>query len=266
MREFTILEPFGIPLRLRLSFFASATALSCALGFGYFPRIFPELPGLAHGAMALLATISLFATVYLHELAHALEARRQGIEVRGIALFALGGVAEIASEPRTARGELTMAAAGPLVSVAIAFGCAAVLRIDRSGRIAPPLAAVLEYLGIVNLGIAGFNLLPAFPLDGGRLLRAAIWRATGSFERATGVATLVGRGFAAALAIAGGVLGATLDPIGGIWLVVVAVFIYQAASAAANQLRAATFRAAAVDDVGGLETLAPPPAPEVPRA
>lgn len=239
MRDITILEMFGIPLRLRFSWFASATALSCALAFGYFPRVFPEMPGVAHGAMAVLATVSLFATVYLHELGHALEARRQGIEVRGIALFALGGVAEIAHEPRTARHELSMAAAGPLVSVAIAAICAGILRIDAGARIEPPLAAVLEYLALVNIGIALFNLVPAFPLDGGRLLRAAIWGLTGDFARATGAAAQIGRGFGVVLAITGAALAVTLDPIGGVWLGIVAVFIFRAASATSRQVREA---------------------------
>jgi Zn-dependent protease len=258
MRDVTLCEVFRIPLRIRPSWFASAAALVLALALGYFPQVFPDLPRGAHAAMALLATLALFLTVYLHELAHALEARRQGIEVRAISLFALGGVAEIAREPETALGELSMAAAGPIASLLIAALCAGGLRLDGGARIAPALAAVIEYLGLVNVGIALFNLLPAFPLDGGRLLRAALWRATGSFDRATRAATLVGRGFAVLLGVGGAALGLALDPIGGAWLLVVAAFIFQAASSTDRQLREARVR----DAVAAGELAAPAPAPE----
>jgi Zn-dependent protease len=239
MRELTLLEAFGIPVRIRPSWFVSAIGLAAALAIGYFPRVFPELPALAHTAMAALATLALFATVYLHELAHALEARRQGIGVRAIALFALGGVAEIETEPRTWRDELRLAGAGPVVSLGIALVCMGALKLDGGGRLEPPLAAVLEYLGLVNIGIAAFNVLPAFPLDGGRLLRAAIWSVTGDFERATWIAASIGRGFGVLLGAAGALLGGLVDPLGGLWILVVAAFIYHAAGATARQLAAA---------------------------
>ena len=151
-------------------------------------------PVAAYG-LGLLSALLLFASILLHELGHALVARRNGVEIEEIDLWLLGGVARMAGYPKTAGAELRFAIAGPAVTLAIA----AALRGGRAWRCpasAPAaLRAVVEYQAFVNLAILVFNLLPAFPLDGGRVARALIWGRIGDVDRATGIAASIGRGF-----------------------------------------------------------------------
>ena len=180
----------------------------------------------------MLATLLLFASVLAHEFGHSLVARSQGIPVRNITLFILGGVAQLTREPDSPGREAWMAIAGPLVSVAIG-----VATLGAAFALPGPeqLVALLTYLGITNLALVAFNLLPGFPLDGGRVLRALLWRITHDRVRATTWAAVVGQVFAwgfIALGVAQILFGGGL---GGIWLILVGWMLIQAARATARQ-------------------------------
>ena len=150
---------------------------------------------LAAYGLGLLSALLLFASILLHELGHAVVARRNGVEIEEIDLWLLGGVARMAGYPKTAAAELRFAIAGPAVTLLIA----AIFVRDRGCRCRPrprsPCAPSSTTRPFVNLAILVFNLLPAFPLDGGRVARALIWGRIGDVERATAIAASIGRGF-----------------------------------------------------------------------
>jgi Zn-dependent protease/CBS domain-containing protein len=168
----------------------------------------------------------MFASVLIHELAHSLVAKVQGEEVRRITLFILGGVAQLSEEPKKPWKELTMALVGPSASMVLAFGFF-LLSFFMAG-LSDPLKASFLYLAIINFVLALFNLLPGFPMDGGRVLRALIWQATGDLKRATRIASRVGQGIAFMLLFMG-VFRIMRNDWGGLWLIFVGWFLNSAA-------------------------------------
>ncbi len=224
---------FGIEVAIHPSWFLVVVFFSFTLATGFFPRAYAGWSPLAAWTAAIAATLLLFASVLAHEFGHSLVARSQGIPVLGITLFLLGGVARLGREPETPGREAWMAIAGPLVSVAIAAGSIG-LAIALPGP--EQVVAVLAYLGVTNAALVIFNLLPGFPLDGGRVLRAFLWWRSRDLVRATRRAALVGQVFAwgfIALGAAQLVLGGGL---GGIWLALVGWLMIQAARATARQV------------------------------
>jgi Zn-dependent protease len=180
--------------------------------------------------LGFVAGLLLFVTVLLHELAHSFTARRLGLPVNTITLFIFGGVSNLTQEPQTPRIEFLVAIAGPLTSLVLA-GIFYVLYLGLHG--APrELTAVLGYLASVNLILAIFNLIPGFPLDGGRVLRSVVWGITGNLRRATRIASNIGDGFGY-LFIAAGLLEAFVggNIVGGIWLAFIGWFLHNAATA-----------------------------------
>ena len=225
------------------------------LGAGAFPAWHPDWSPLISWTTALAAGILFFASIAVHELAHAVVAQRVGIPIHRITLFLFGGVAQMEREPESARAEFAMAIVGPITSLAIGFlailaGSALVAPDVASGATmteviagANPLATLLLWLGPVNILLGIFNLLPGFPLDGGRVLRAALWGATRDLVRATRWAAGVGQAFAWLLMAAGIALlfGATLPwigsgPIAGLWLLLIGWFLANAARASYQRL------------------------------
>ena len=209
-------------------------------------QVFPDQnPGHSDGTyvgMAIVASVLFFTSILLHELGHAFQARKEGMEIEGITLWLFGGVAQFRGMFPSAGAEFRIAIAGPLVSlalgilfVAIALGVAMSDAVD----------GVAAWLGYINLSLLVFNLLPALPLDGGRVLRAALWGAKRDFGQATRIAASIGRGFGY-LFIAGGVaLFFWADAVGGLWLAFIGWFLLGAASAEAQQ-------AVVRDALGGL--------------
>jgi Zn-dependent protease/predicted transcriptional regulator len=198
--------------------------------------LYPRLSGAGAVALGILATVLFFGSVLVHELAHALVAQARGIRVQDITLFLFGGATRARVESRGPGDEFVIALVGPLTSGLLAglFGILAGLGRDM---LSAPLTGTLGYLAWTNLVLAGFNLVPGFPLDGGRLLRAAIWKATGSLGRATRIASLSGQGVGWLL-VAGGVAFLLAgDLAGGIWFAFIGWFLVQAARSSYQELQ-----------------------------
>jgi Zn-dependent protease len=223
----------GIPLDLHFSWVIVFALLAWSLATGYFPQAVPNLPAGSYWSKGILATLLLFASILAHELGHALVARREGVQTQRIILFAFGGVAELKAEPPGPGAEFRIAVAGPAVSLVLFLGFAALVGVlgSRAGA-----AAVAAYLAMLNGVVVLFNLIPAFPLDGGRILRAALWRAWGNLPRATRAAAEAGRFFAYVL-IVGGIFGLLSGHTGGaLWQLLIGLFLLQAAQASSAQV------------------------------
>jgi Zn-dependent protease len=204
MKGFRIGSIAGFEISIDWSWFVIFFLIVYSLGGFAFPRSYPGLSSGAAWGVAVAAAILLFASVLAHEIMHSVVARQYGLDIKGITLFIFGGVSQISSEPKTAKIEFNMAIAGPLTSLALGgifYGLWYV-----STALSWPLAAeaILNYLGTINLALGIFNLIPGFPLDGGRVLRAAIWQWTHNVVKATRDASYVGQAFGYFL-IAGGV-------------------------------------------------------------
>lgn len=222
----------GIPIGLHWSWFLIFLLLTWSLAAGYFPAEYPALRGLTPGVLGLVTSILFFVSVLLHELGHSVIAQRNGVPVRSITLFIFGGVAQISQEPPSAGVEFRIAIAGPLVSLGLAAGFGALWWLDRG---LPVLAAPSMWLARINLMLALFNMIPGFPLDGGRVLRAAIWGLTGDPRRATRLATLSGQLVAFGFMALGiwAVLGGNV--LNGFWLAFIGWFLQNAAAASYAQ-------------------------------
>jgi Zn-dependent protease len=223
---------FGIDIAIHPSWFIILGLFAFTLAQGFFPRTYTDWSRLTSWTVAIVATLLLFVAVLAHELGHSLVAKSQGIKVTSITLFLLGGVASIEKEASTPGREIMLAGVGPLVSIvigAVSWGLAAILPGPEQ------VTAVLYYLGIANLSLAVFNLLPGFPLDGGRVLRALLWWRNGSFSRATRQATVVGQLFGFAFIGLGVVEILSGAGLGGIWLGFVGWVLIQAARASGSQ-------------------------------
>jgi Zn-dependent protease/CBS domain-containing protein len=202
----------------------------------YFPAVAPALAPSTYWVMGMLAALAFFACILLHELGHALVARSQHMPIRGITLFLFGGVAEIEEEPPSAKAELLVAVAGPAVSVFLAIVLGLLGWVGDGAQWPAPLILVLAYLAIVNAVVLAFNLVPAFPLDGGRVFRALLWAALGNLRRATYTASLVGRGFAWVLVLWGLLNLFAGNGFGGAWMCLIGFFLHNAAQASYQQV------------------------------
>ncbi len=236
----------GVRIGVNPSWFLVLFLLIYLLGDSY-DQVYPDSPELAF-VLAAVSALLLFGSIVLHELGHALVARRNGIEIAGIDLFIFGGIARMRRDTDSPGVEFRVAAAGPAVTLLVIVVCilsglaiagpegfAAAMRLEAG---AGPVAAVLGYLAAVNVLVLAFNLLPGFPLDGGRIARAIAWKVTGDRGRATRFAAALGRGFSY-LMMAGGAAWIFFldDPIGGIWLIFIGLMLGGAARGAQLQSR-----------------------------
>jgi Zn-dependent protease/predicted transcriptional regulator len=225
--QITLGKVFGIKIGLHYSWFLIALLIVFSLS-GEFRAGHPQWASGLVLTLAIVTAVLFFVSLLLHELSHSLVARARGIPVREITLFALGGVSQIEGEAGSAKTEFWMAVVGPLTSAFIGLTCVGVVAI-AGGETRSPFTAVLAWLGYINLGLAAFNMVPGYPLDGGRILRAIVWWKTGDMDRATRSAAKVGQAVGGAL-IAMGVIqyfgGAGL---GGLWIAFIGWFLLQAA-------------------------------------
>lgn len=242
---------FGVPFEIDASWFVILALVTWTLSRGYFPLYLHSLYGTSHllyWVMGFVAAVLLFVCVLLHELSHAVVARAHGIPVRRITLFIFGGVAQIAHDPTRPLVELRVALAGPLVSLALAGLCAwlkplLLVRVAAAADSARLLAEVLliggaicGYLAMVNVALVVFNLLPGFPLDGGRVLRAVLWGWWGDLRKATRIASAVGNGLGLGLLAIGLLSMAQGRWINGVWSVLLGFYLRDAARASYAQV------------------------------
>lgn len=224
---------FGIQVGLHYSWLIIAVLISLSLA-GYFSQMHPQWSQGVIWAVSIVTSISFFLAILLHELAHAAVARRRGLPVNTITLFALGGVANIEEEPEDAKTEFWMAIVGPGTSALIGAVCLGAARLagwtpatDPEG----PLLSMLVWLGYVNLGLAIFNLIPGFPMDGGRVLRSIVWWISGNAAKATRVASISGQVIAIGFIIFGLLQFFNGAGFGGLWLAFIGWFLLSAAKA-----------------------------------
>jgi Zn-dependent protease len=221
----TIARIWGIPISVHVSWLLVFALVASSLAAGYFPERHAGWGAATRWVLGALTSLAFFASVLVHELGHSRVALRYGIPIRGITLFVFGGVAQIGREPDSPGAEFRIAIAGPLTSLALAalFG--------GVGTVAGSLALVSVpalWLARINLAVALFNLLPGFPLDGGRVLRAAVWAWTGSFDRANRTAAAAGEVLALALIGVGTLRALGGDVAAGIWMALIGWFLHSA--------------------------------------
>lgn len=234
-RRVTLFKLLGFEVRVDASWIILAFLITWSLAVGYFPVEVRGLPASDYWWMGIIAALALFASIVVHEFAHSVVARRRGLPMKGITLFIFGGVAEMGGEPANPGTEFWMAIVGPLTSVAIGAIAYAIYGAIRHTA-SPQVVAVVHYLGWINWILAAFNSIPAFPLDGGRVLRAAVWHYNHNLTRATRIAAGVGQGFGAlliALAVFSLFFGSFVS---AIWWFVLGLFLRSAAQQSYQQV------------------------------
>ena len=228
---------FGVDIGLHYSWFIIALLITLSLA-GHFGATDPNWSRAIVWASAVITAVLFFVSIVLHELSHALVARARGVSVRSITLFALGGVATMETPAPDAKTEFWIAVAGPIASVAIGLGCyalAASLGWSPQADVSPS-TAVLGWLGYINISLAIFNLIPGFPLDGGRILRAILWGRSGDADRATMTAARVGQAVAFGFILLGVMRFFGGAGFGGLWIAFIGWFLLQAAQASYAQV------------------------------
>lgn len=234
MGGFSVGRFLGFRVRIDYSWFVVLALVTWTFSRWQFPLDLPGLSGPTYLAMGLSGALLLFLSVLLHELAHSVVARSRGIEVAGITLFIFGGVAEMRQEPRAPLDEFLLTIVGPLSSLALAaafLGLAYLLPVTGSEA----AGAVAGTLASLNLVLAVFNMVPAFPLDGGRVLRSILWKITGNASLATRWATWIGRAFGWLLMAFGFYLFMIGSQLAGVWGLLLGWFLTSAATSAARQ-------------------------------
>lgn len=238
---------FGIDVHVHSSWLIIAGLVMWSLMSGALPADFPEVVGSARLTMAAAITLLFFLSLLVHELAHSVVAMARGIPVHSITFFLFGGMAQTSKDSRSPGEEFLIAIAGPVSSLLLA---AAFLTLWYLGQVAgwsPLITGTAVYMGVLNLVLGVFNLLPGFPMDGGRVLRAVIWKATGSVTRATLWASRVGVGMSWLMTALGVWQAVRGDVVGGVWFVLIAWFIRHAARSSYRQHVAAEMQQMARD-------------------
>ena len=226
---------FGIEIGLHVSWYIIVFLISVSLATSFFPV---QVPGQSTGAYAFLGIVSaslLFVSVVLHELAHSLMAQSFRLHIDRIYLFFFGGISQIDEEGLTPTSEIVMALAGPVFSILLGVVLLMLQSLMGQSVIQSPMVmAVVKYLGQVNLALGLFNLIPGFPLDGGRVMRGIMWWYTGRVDIATWYASRAGKVFGALLAVLG-IISMGFGDAGGLWMVFVGIFLYVIAESSFEQ-------------------------------
>lgn len=235
MREsFRLGRVGGVPLGANWSAAAIVVLIAFGLGHNVLPAAAPGVGGVWYAVAAVVTSVAFVATVVAHEVGHAVVARRQGLSVQGIVVWALGGFTTIEDEPASPRAELALSGVGPLVSLVLGVGFAALALGARALGAPELLAASMGWLGGLNIALAAMNALPASPLDGGRMLHALVWRLSHDRHRATVATTRVGQVLGYGAAAAGVLLMVSGSP-QGLWIAVTGAFVGAGATAERRQ-------------------------------
>lgn len=237
-KSITLFTLLGFEVKVDLSWLILAALITWSLASGIFPEYYKDLPASSYWLMGAAGALGLFLSIVFHELAHSLVARKYGINMRGITLFIFGGVAEMENDPPSPRAEFFMAIVGPLSSAVIGMFLFFVTFWAEQEGFAVAFKGVTNYLAWLNIVLAIFNLVPAFPLDGGRVLRSILWKWKNNLRWATAIASRVGSGLGLALIIAGVISFFLGNFIGGLWWFMIGLFIRSAAQRSYQQLLA----------------------------
>jgi Zn-dependent protease/CBS domain-containing protein len=235
-KRFKLFKMFGFQISIDLSWIIIAILIAWSLSTGVFPFEYKNLSTRTYWIMGAIGAIGLFISIILHEFSHSIVARLHGMPMKGITLFIFGGVAEMGDEPPSAKAEFWIAVVGPLSSIAIAFIFYGLYRLGAHINWPEPVNGVIVYLAMINGLLAAFNLVPAFPLDGGRILRSALWGWKKNLRRATRIASAIGGGFGILLIILGVLRVVGGNFVGGMWLFLIGMFIQSAAKMSYQQL------------------------------
>jgi Zn-dependent protease len=236
VKRITLFKLFGFTVKLDLSWFFIIILIVWSLATGFFPSSYRGLQPGTYWLMGIAGAIGIFLSIILHELSHSLVARRYGLIIKGITLFIFGGVAEMKGEPPSPRAEFSMAAAGPVTSIVLGAFFLGLGQIIKGSGSVLPFYGTLRYLGLLNSALGAFNLIPAFPLDGGRVLRSSIWKSTGNLKSATRITSRIGSGFGFFL-IGFGVFNLLRGNfIGGMWWFLIGLFLSNAARSSYQQM------------------------------
>lgn len=231
----TLFRVFGFAIRMDASWIIIAILVTWSLAAAVFPSIYPGLPISSYWWMGLAGAVAFFGCIVIHELCHSLVANHFKLPMKGITLFIFGGVAEMGAEPQSPKVEFLMAIAGPIASIILGLIFEA-LRVLGANPWPTEVVGVLSYLAWINILLATFNLIPAFPLDGGRILRAALWHFKGDLVRATSIASRIGNGFGILLMLYGVWQFFAGAFIGSIWYFLIGMFLRSASKMSYEQV------------------------------
>ncbi len=234
-RQLKLFRLFGFTVRVDASWLVIAFLIAFTLAAGLFPSYYKGLPTSTYWWMGVAGAAGLFVSIVFHEFWHSLVARQYGLPISGITLFIFGGVSEMTEEPQSPSVEFFMAVAGPVSSFLLS-GIFYVAFLGMRASTPLPVHAVFAYLAYVNVLLGLFNLLPAFPLDGGRVLRSILWYAKGNLRWATRIASRIGSAFGAAMILLGIVTFVKGNLIGGVWWFMIGMFLRNASQMSYRQL------------------------------
>lgn len=227
---------FGFEVKVDISWLILAFLIIWSLAKGLFPNYFKGLSIETYWWMGFIGALGLFFSIIFHELWHSLVARKYGLPIKGITLFIFGGVAHMEEEPSSAKVELFMAIAGPASSIVLGLTFYLIMILGKGAGWSLPVTGVIGYLAFINWILAAFNLLPAFPLDGGRVLRSALWRWKNDLRWATRIASRIGSVFGLMLIVMGIIQFFIGSFIAGIWWFMIGIFMQGAARSAYQQV------------------------------
>jgi Zn-dependent protease/CBS domain-containing protein len=235
-KHLKLFKLLGFEVKIDASWLIIAVLVTWSLAKGAFPYWYPHLAPATYWIMGVVGALGLFISIVAHEFCHSLVARKFGMPMKGITLFIFGGVAEMGDEPPTAKAEFTMAIVGPLSSLVIAGVFYLIYRAGVTAGWGTPVNAVNGYIAYINAILAAFNLLPAFPLDGGRVLRSILWGIKDNLRWATRVSSAIGTVFGLGLIFLGVVQFIGGNVIGGVWMFLIGLFLRSAAQMSYQQL------------------------------
>lgn len=235
-KRFNLFRLMGFQVRMDMSWIFIAVLIAWSLSTGFFPFYYEGLDRGTYWMMGIVGALGLFLSIIVHEFSHSVVARRYGTPMKGITLFIFGGMAEMSDEPTKPKAEFMMAVVGPVSSMVIAAIFYGVYAAGTGGAIPQPVNGVVGYLAFINATLAVFNIIPAFPLDGGRMLRSILWGAKGDLRWATRISSFIGSAFGILLIVLGIFSFFTGNFIGGMWWFLIGMFLNSAARMSYQQL------------------------------